>query len=573
MASKNKEAIELSFPKLNHFWLDSGVLGIYRIAIEVLSLQTSDVKTVIDPAGISFQGKIAEIKTLLECCYWRLLEKHYNRSTQNQIQRNEGFFYDSKKDSFQRFPKVESTPIAKLLRPKYAQPMDDKNSIKYEDAKKYRLPKGYELLQGKLGEFLEEIEKREGKKLPPTGSKLLVNNKNAYQPKKEIADLFKTIKTKGKHCFICGADDIKLVTSGGVFPFLSGPDGALSFNTLASSPQDVCCKCAFIGKFVPMNGFYWSNMRGQSGRDMHMFFPYSIDLQKMNDVYGALHAVEYEDPYLMRNFEHPLGGYFQKPFELTFAFLYTLYLTLTKKQGGGQQEEYELDYQKLFDLILSKAPLEFFVIYTEELGQAQMGKMVWPFQDAVYFFRLIDTMERKGLKIKEVVKKFLDFDQSKNENKSLMRNRICERILKKQSILDLAERHTFHICKSEDKYIAPIYEFVLKYETILKEGGNGMEQTGVDAAVKLGKRIGGSIAGAQNGKKGDLFALRKARKLEDFLNEVSRVQFKYNFSVPTEIYEGYLNKETFAEFKQFCMIAALNTYNGVKYHSESKGGE
>jgi len=98
-----------------------------------------------------------------------------------------------------------------------------------------------------------------------------------------------------------------------------------------------------------------------------------------------------------------------------------------------------------------------------------------------------------------------------------------------------------------------------------------MEQVGVDAAVKLGKRIGASIANAQNGKKGDLFALRKARKIEDFLNEVNRVQFKYNVSVPTEIYEGYLNRETFAEFKQFCMIAALNTFNGVKYHTEKEG--
>jgi hypothetical protein len=91
--------------------------------------------------------------------------------------------------------------------------------------------------------------------------------------------------------------------------------------------------------------------------------------------------------------------------------------------------------------------------------------------------------------------------------------------------------------------------------------------------VKLGKRIGASIANSQSGKKGDLFALRKARKLEDFLNEVNRVQFKYSISVPTEIYDGYLNRETFLEFKQFCMIAALNAFNGTKYHSENKGGE
>jgi hypothetical protein len=213
------------------------------------------------------------------------------------------------------------------------------------------------------------------------------------------------------------------------------------------------------------------------------------------------------------------------------------------------------------------------IIATESLGDTQMGKMIWPFQDSVYFFRLMGAMEKNGIKLKDVMRKFVDVEQSKNENKTLVRNRVCERILKKQSILDLAEQYVFRMCKSKNENIAPINEFVLHYEAILKEGGKGMDQTGVDAAVKLGKRIGASIANSQSGKKGDLFALRKARKLEDFLNEVNRVQFKYSISVPTEIYDGYLNRETFLEFKQFCMIAALNAFNGTKYHSENKGGE
>ena len=558
MASKNKEAIELIFPKLNHFWLDSGLLGLYRIS-EELGAGKWNVSVRLASDEVAFQGRIEDIDTMLQENYKVLLHRYYNKSTLKQIQENAGLYYDSANDKFVRFPKVKSAGIAGLIFNKAPRPINDKG-IKFIDKKKSILPAGYADLQNKLNDFLKETG------LTTTTSELLVDGPNAVQPQVDIR--VKPGESKGT-CFLCGEPSHSLSEIGGtVFPFIAGSSGGLGFTTMAGVPEKVCWKCDYVSKFVPVNGFYMIN----DGR-FQIFLPYSTDLQKMNDVYGALHAVEYEDPYLMRNFKHPLGGYFQKPFELTFAFLYSLYLTLTKKRDSDQQEEYELDYQKLFDLVLSKASLEFFVTSTEDLGQTQMGKMVWPFQDAVYFFRLMDTMERKGVKIKEVMQKFLDFDQSINENKSLIRNRICERILKKQSILDLAEQHTFHICKSEDKYIVPIYEFVLKFETILKEGGNGMEQTGVDAAVKLGKRIGGSIAGAQNGKKGDLFALRKVRKLEDFLNEVSRAQFKYNFSVPTEIYEGYLNRETFAEFKQFCMIAALNAYNGVKYHSESKGGE
>lgn len=558
MTKASTEIMELRFPKLNHFWLDSGVLGLHKI-IKDIDAGKFDVSALIYSEGIILSGLPDNIKALLEESYQILLKRYYNKSTQKQIQENSGFYYDSPNDRFLRFPKVKSMGIAGLVFSKAPRPTTDKG-IKFEDKKSALLPSTHSHLQEKLNDFLKETG------LTVTTSELLVDGPNAIQPLVDIC--VKPAKVKGR-CFLCGELSHSLSEIGGtVFPFISGSSGALGFNTLAGSPEKVCWKCDYVSKFVPVNGFYVCHDKGYQ-----IFFPYSSDLHKMNDVYGALHAAEYEDPYLMRNFDQPLGGYFQKPFELTFAFLYTLYLkVLTRKiNNDSEKDEHELNFEKLFEITLSKAPLEFIVMHTEALGETQMGKMVWPFQDSVYFFRLIDRLEKEGVNIKEVMQKFVDYEQPKNENKSLIRNRICERILKKQSALDLIEKHVFHICKSKDVYIAPIFDFVLNYETILKEGGNGMEQVGVDAAVKLGKRIGASIANAQNGKKGDLFALRKARKIEDFLNEVNRVQFKYNVSVPTEIYEGYLNRETFAEFKQFCMIAALNTFNGVKYHTEKEG--
>ena len=79
-----------------------------------------------------------------------------------------------------------------------------------------------------------------------------------------------------------------------------------------------------------------------------------------------------------------------------------------------------------------------------------------------------------------------------------------------------------------------------------------------EAAVVLGKRIGMTVG--ENGKKGDLFALRKARRKTDFLNEVNRLQFKCRLIVPPDLYEGKLTDINFVEFKQFCMITALNSF-------------
>ncbi len=573
---ETKEVIELVFPKLNHFWMDSGTLGLYRLAQEISEKETFNMKTSLNADGIVFEGTEPELERLLDKCYWALLARHYNQSNENQKKRNDGFYYNTKTEKFERFDKVESTPIAKLLRPKYAQPIDQKSSIKYKNKKNYQLPEKHSALQKKLNEFLSEIEKREGKKLPPTGNVLLVNGANAYQP--SVWDgktdrkfkFLKKGKTKGQ-CFICGMDTGVLVNSSGVFPFLSGPDGSLSCTPYGSGPQKVCAKCAFIGKFVPMNGFYWSNFDGSF---MQAFFPYSVDLQKMNIVYSTLHAAEQVDPNLRCNFVGLLGGYFQKPFELTFSFLYTLYQKAVSRKSAGSSGEdvYELDFEKLYEIAYSKAPLEFIVMVTEELGKTHMGKMAWPFQDADYFFRLLDRLEKGGVKIKQVMRNMVDHKQSKTENMTLMRNRICERILKKQSVIDLAEQHAFYVCKSNDIDIGPIFHFVVSYEAILNEGGARMDQAAIDTAVSLGERIGASIANAREIKKGDLYALRKARKLEDFLNGINRVQFKYSVSVPTDLFK-YFNTETYAVLKQFCMIAALNKYNGIKYYKEKKEGE
>jgi len=86
-----------------------------------------------------------------------------------------------------------------------------------------------------------------------------------------------------------------------------------------------------------------------------------------------------------------------------------------------------------------------------------------------------------------------------------------------------------------------------------------------DAAVVLGRRIGMAVAKSENGKKGDLFALRKARKKVDFLEQINRLQFKLGneLIVPADVYEGKLNDNNFQEFKQFCMIAALNSFNAA----------
>ncbi|MCX9083733.1 MAG: hypothetical protein OIN87_02920 [Candidatus Methanoperedens sp.] len=562
----NETLKEVKFPKLNHFWMDSGLLGLYQIAKDE-KFGDMGVEIKLNDDGVSFKGSEANLDSFFHKTYDSLLAKYYNISTQKQKDENAGFYYDSKEDKFIRFPKVKSMGIAALIFNKASRPTV--SEVKYEEKeiiesgkkiKKDILPTDHAHLQERLDKFLVETELKIG------SSSLLKDGPNAIQPQVQINLKPHKGKEKGK-CFFCGSSSHLSEIGGTVFPMISGSSGALSFNSCGGKPEKVCWKCDFIGKFVPVNGFYTIN-----NGNYHMYFPYSPSLEKMKDVINNLHAITVEDPKFLRNFNQQLGGYFQRPFELLFSFLYSLYrIVMTRKTTGSTDEDYELDFEKLYEITLSKAPIEFFVLYTEALGDTQMGKMIWPFQDSVYLFRLFDNLERNKINIKETMNLFIDFDQPKNESKTIVRNRICERILRKQSIVELVEPHVFRINKSKIQYIKPINDFVILYEKIIKEEGVKMNQEIIDTAVSLGKTIGKSVGPSGKKGKGDLFRLRKTRKPEDFLNEINRIQLKYGALVTADLYnKGQYFSDNFTEFKQFCMIAALNTFNAENREEKNK---
>jgi hypothetical protein len=563
----NEPVTEVTFPKLNHFWMDAGLLGLYRIAHKELSKE-SGVEIILNDSGIYFKGTENNIKAFLKKTYERLLKDYYNTSTQNQIEKNEGFYYDTEKDQFIRFPKVKPMGIAGLVKIS-GQSYKNKGKANFEKSNESQTKQQYPKLEKKYFPYQDRFEKFLAETKLKPGSSLLLNGKNIISPSIYIKKL--SGKSNGC-CFICGQQSHSFSDIGGtVFPFITGSSGVLSFNTIGGSAEKVCWKCDFTAKFVPVIGFYNVNKD-----TTHIYFPYSASLEKMNDVCRSLDSTKIEDPHLMRNFDNRFGGYFQKPYEQFFTFLYSLYrVVMTKRTSpSADEDDYELDYEALFDVNLNKAPLDFFVVYTESLGDAQMGKMIWPFHESVYLFRLLDHLEQNKIDLKKVMSLLVDYEQPKNESKTILRNRVCENILKKQSIVVLIEQHAFRINKSKTQNIRPLNDFVILYEKTIREGDTVMDQKIIDVAVSVGKTIGMSIAPSGKKGKGDLFRLRKTRKPEDFLNEINRIQMKYGTKVSADLYnQGQKMEENFTEFKQFCMIAALNTYNAGNPAPIETGGK
>ncbi len=538
--------MEVQFYKTGHFWFDCGLTGLIKMLEQV---DIGKISIQVEDNSLSLEGNVDAIQKALEDAFQLLVNRYYNLSTKKQIDEKSSynFYYDTKNDEFISFPKKKSVGIAGIICNTAARPTV--GSIKWKDPKKHILPDGYQQLQERMERYVSE----NGLKITTAG--LLVDGPNAVQPKIKI-----TIdeKKKDKRCYLCGRETGSLEDANQtIFPFITGSSGILSFNSNAGRPEKVCWQCSLLGKFVPVVGFY-----STQGGSLSIFLPYSASLKKMCETHELLESTKYKDDSLYRNYNHPLGGYYQHSYEVTYSFLYTLYDKCLLNQFETGTDEISLDMEAALSLTFNTAPLEFYVIQTKKEGDTFAGKMIWPFKETLYFFRLTEKIEKTiGVRMKEVLSYCVDYETSKNENKTLLRNRICERLLKKQSIVDLVERHVF---RTNMSYFKPLFEMVLVYELLLKEGDTVFKEE-QEAAVSLGKCIGRAVGSSDNGKKGDLFALRKCRRKVDFLEQLNRLQFRLanNFLVPKEVYEGKLTDDNFHEFKQFCMVAALNTFNAV----------
>ena len=169
----------------------------------------------------------------------------------------------------------------------------------------------------------------------------------------------------------------------------------------------------------------------------------------------------------------------------------------------------------------------------------------------------------------------IDFE-AKDESRTLLRDQVCDALLHRQPVLHLLERHAFHVNSHSDpgksRSVFPLLSFAKFYEVELRKGTK-MEESYpamVKTATWLGDTIGKAIAAKVNDKqnleprgqaRGALFRLRKTRSTSDFMNELARLQFRYDIDVPQDLSDAQVfNHDNFEEFRGFCVVAALSRY-------------
>ena len=615
-ASKN---IELKFQRTGIPWIDAGTAGLFRVltgktSYLVDSLLKDQLQAAIAGVTVEFSedgdlrlvGSQDQLQQLLELAYEDLTDCYFNVSSEKQRadRKAYNFYFVTDEERFQVFPKSRAAGPALLLFDKASRPTgtQKKWGTDHESGKEKPgvLPEGMDAHQGKLDQLIAEYGLKPG---PPAG--LLIDGPNKVQPKIKIR-----VGLKEQPCdFLTGLDagglDVGKATA---FPLFGG---SRSFASNTSDEPRVGWQMDYVGKFTPSITFYY-----MQNDDMYLFFPQSSDLRRIVDVSEELVGMRQVQANFFKNFELQLGGYFAERSEILFAFLHAVFRHFSGYRpkdpvavldddtddelvslGPVEEEEADVEHiscQQVFDKLCRGAPVNFAVVAARKMGNLWMGRDFQTFTDVLYIARLLDLMtsveprengpQRQRCSPKHLMTTLIDFSSKKN--KTLLRNKVCERILTKQSVLSLLEQHAYHKFSQwkpgEPLMISILRDFALLYEPEICEG-HGMTKTEFEqmaqSAKWLGEKIADAVAGFTDGvsnergesvgrSKGVFFRLRRARKLEDFQEEIIRIQMRYKVEIPAHALDAdRFNPETFAQFKGFCVIAALSRF---EYRQKSK---
>jgi hypothetical protein len=494
------------------------------------------------------------------------------------------FYLDPESEEFITFPKRRAAGAALLMFDKAARPAGGQEKWANDPAtgKKTvgRLATKYAHLQSKLNALLESRGMKPG---PPAG--LLVGAGNEVRPKVKIRV---GSKVGNESDFISGSPRAGLTLGKQTaFPLFGG---SRSFFTQTDTEARIGWEIDFAGKFTPAVSFFY-----QQGDDMFIFFPESPDLRRVADMTTVLNRITAErDENFYRNFNLLLGGYFGGRSEVTLGFLHRIFVELTWRRRAESKDDHIPDEElfedtvatvqaeAVYDAVARDAPVNLAVVAARKKGNVWLGRDYFSFTESLYLARLLDRMtdqdDRRGgqarCDVKRLMHALIDFDSDKN--KTLLRDQICDLVLRKQSVLQFLERHAYQRFSGwnpgDPLMIGPLLDFANIYEPELREVE--MEKhlyvEMVNRAQWLGRNIAEGVVKAASGternesagrSKGVFFRLRRVRTKDDFLNELSRLQMRYALDIPAKALDAdCFNEESFPEYRGFCVIAALRRF-------------
>lgn len=584
----------LKFTKSANPFYNAGIIGFYRNCQDFLDMYGEEYSEFnILPISkndliLEYSASFERLLSFLEAVYYHMGRRYYDTATEKQLNNPENIYFTEDNEQLvpHLFPKMNTYGLGHLFTNNaQGTTIREEDSIKFEALKKENPEKALQI---------EEVFKAKKIKLL---SKLYFNG--PYTKITRLTLSSKLFQEGENLCPITGDKYKTLVEAKNISPFISG---VASFNShLSVSEKKISWKALYIIRFAPSVCFYsyQDNYKTFVG---HLFEAGNLEaLQNsyISSLYfqrDVLEKSNYQINFDLKNFEYArkdgdkiqigLGKDVSWPSEITFMLLYRFYTLFFKSKITEETVENDI----FTGDVLEKIPLSLITFKASEFGSTLRPDLYEEYDQLMFIFRFFYHMEHidtsANVQLKDIwsgLKCSTDTTESRkrrnfSEGHKLerkIRSQILEAILKRQSILSLFEDFYFTLFgalldgqSTGYRNYRMLLNFFKLYQNLVPMS---LDKELQEYAINLGVSIGQGIVRYENPDGGDtktnikigrkyIIDLRNARTIEQFLQAVERIMFKYNINVKKDLLSNISN-QNFILIKQFAVIGALNQIN------------
>jgi hypothetical protein len=584
---------EIVFKKAGNPFLDSGIIGLYRMSHRFLRREKGQFPSVAvsglegNQLSISADGE-EELMKYLEEVYYFMGNEYYDTVTQKQEEEQLNVYFEERDEGLvpHHFPRISTYGLTHLFT-NNAQGTTriESNSCKLVALKEERPD---------YAEFIESYFKEKKIKL---GKKVYLNGPYT---KLTRLKLDKKYLLKGPQiCPLTGECFKALVEAKNVSPFLSGLS---NFNTfLSSSEKQISWKALYLIRFAPAVCFYSYHNKYES-LICHLFT--SDKLENLDVFYDRamyvtkdeLKRTGYSVNIQLNSFSYPRKDQEALvidtakdavwPSELSFMLIYTFYNQHLKTRLGDASV---LDFFE--DAPILNRPITLVTFKADKFASTMRPNSYEEYNQIKFVLRLLYLLETgiegksipiselwRGLRFNspkaQIVKK-QDFQKGKALERKI-RAEVLESIMNARSILPTIESlyyDAFNSLVNQEsagyRNYKVLFDFLTLYEKIVNME---LDQDLQEYAINLGTSIGQGIlrfdgsgedeySRAKGGRK-YIIDLRNSRTLDQFLQAIERIMFKYQIGVKKDLMSRITNRN-FMLVKRFAVISALNQLNPI----------
>jgi hypothetical protein len=573
---------KISFNKSSNIFLNTGIVALYHY---LQKHKESPEVTYSFDFRLSEKDLVVESEklfTLLEDVYYLMGKEVYDTATNKQLQENGNLYYIEEDERFIRFPKMNTYGLTALLT-NNAQG----TTIKESNTKKLSV---LERTEPELADKIKnEFDKQELKLL----SKIYFNE--PYTKITRLDPLKPDLFQEGSQvCYLTGESYKKLIDIQNTSPFVSG---IINFNSyLNAGDKKISWKVMYLSRFSPALCYY--KYLNKTRESLVIYFFSSDNLQHLNKIYlqNKLHKDRLQllgDDFLsnldLAKFRDNQKDFYTGQYDNLFMLLYTFYRRVLKSQQANIEEK-GAEVNPFEDSDFNHIPISLVYFRANQFASTMRPNAFEELNNFKFLVRMIYYLEKKGIDFSAIFKGFLLLKPALRGKKNSiqlerqLRDRILEKLIRTKPIIQEVEslffdcfRYTLINENIGFKNYKQLLLLLNLYEPIVKYGGNKyMNPELQQRAINLGKSIGQGILNhdasqnkTANAKQGRAYiiAIRKARTLTQFLDELTRIQFKFGNSVSNDILQE-IRQENFIYIKQFATISALNQLNSALHSSD-----